>query len=412
MNPVATEEQHEHERAAVELFAHPTVRAAYGRVRDRWLEKADPSPVQRSCFDWAFEEVMFSAAIWSSNQDPLRPKVVTITRLAHPLGAVPIPGSRWGIDNPDSVYRVIPISGAEEYRIHGRVAERRLTENYFTLWDPNMNTIDVLSGHDLVLNDDRTFTVTVDAQPADGRRNHIQSSPEAREFYIRDVLLDWANDTPNELTIERLGDSPSTAPLTVDEQAELTTEYMLKFADFSAMLSKNVLKGPANNFGLAWSADTGGALRNQVYQLGHFNLADDEAFVINVSDGGAAYFVVPISNIWGTTLDLANRTSTLNKAQSVANADGTYTYVLAREDPGVHNWLDPCDLPEGIITLRMAEFPGGRPNDDLAAHGELVKLADLADHLPESTTWVTPADRALQRADRAAAYRRRLPELP
>ena len=69
-------------------------------------------------------------------------------------------GSRWGIDNPDSIYRVIPISGDERYLIRGRVAERRMTENYFTLWDANMNTVDVLSGHDLVL----------------GRRSHASRS--------------------------------------------------------------------------------------------------------------------------------------------------------------------------------------------------------------------------------------------
>lgn len=409
-HPVATPEQHEHERAAVELFAHPTVRRAYDEVGQRWLEQARPTPAQRSCFEWAFEEVMFSAAVWSSNQDPLRPKVVTITRLAHQLGDVAVPGSRWGIDNPDSVYRVIPISGNERYLIHGKVQERRLTENYFTLWDPQMNTIDVLSGHDLVLRDDRTFTVTVDTEPANGRWNHVQSSPDAREFYIRDVLLDWEHDDPNELTIERLGDAPATPALTIDEQAERTVEYMRRFADFSAMLHRNVMKNPANEFGLAWSADTGGALRNQVYQLGHFSLSDDEAFVIDLSDGGAAYFVVPISNVWGTTLDLVDRTSTLNKAQSAPNPDGTYTFVLSRTDPGVHNWLDPCDLPDGILTLRMAEFPGGRPRDDLAAHGELTKLADLPSRLPDGTTWVTPDERAEQLMRRAAAYRRRLPE--
>ena len=125
-HPIATREQHEHELQALDLIEHPTVKKAYDRVRDRWLAAMDPSPAMRSCFDWAFDEVMFSAAVWSSNQDPLRPKVTTITRLAHPVGDRWIPGSRWGIDNPDSIYRVIPISGDEKYRIHGRVGERRM----------------------------------------------------------------------------------------------------------------------------------------------------------------------------------------------------------------------------------------------------------------------------------------------
>ena len=410
-HPIATPEQHTHERQALELIQHPIVVEAYDRVRNHWLEQADPTPAMLDCFEWAFPEVMFSAAIWSSNQDPLRPRVTTITRLAHPLGDVRVPGSRWGIDNPDSIYRVIPISGNEQYRIYGRVGERRMTENYFTLWQENMNTVDVLSGHDLVLNEDRSFSISVDSKPADGRPNHVQSAPEAHEFYIRDVMLDWARDEPNELRVERLGDPPTTPPRTPGEQAELTAAFMLRYADFTHRLSQGSLRGKANRFSLAWSADEGGALRNQVYVGGHFRLADDEAFVVRVSDGGAAYFVVPIANIWGTTLEIMNRTSSLNKAQSVPNPDGSYSFVISREDPGVHNWLDPCDMNEGMLTLRMAEFPNGRPRDDLSAKGEVVKLADLRTHMPPGTTWVTQAERSKQQADRAAAYRRRLPEL-
>ena len=84
------------ELEALALTQHPIVRAAYERVRKSWLEAADPSADMRGCFEHAFEEVMFSAAVWSLNQDPLRPKVVCITRLAHCLGDLPIPGSRWG----------------------------------------------------------------------------------------------------------------------------------------------------------------------------------------------------------------------------------------------------------------------------------------------------------------------------
>jgi hypothetical protein len=409
-HPIATAEQHEHERQALALTQHPVVREAYERVRESWLAAVNPGPDMRSCFDQAFEEVMFSAAVWSLNQDPLRPKVICITRLEHRLGDLRIPGSRWGIDNPDSIYRVIPISGRERYVMRGRVAERRMTENYFTLWDQEMGTVDLLSGADLVLERDRSFTITVDSDPADGRPNHIRSAPEAHEFYIRDVMLDWAKDEPNELSIERLGGPPSAPPLTEDEQAGLTASFMLRFAEFTQKISNGMLRSPANEFGLAYSADKGGALRRQVYIGGNFRLTQEEAMVIDVSDGGAAYFVVPTGNIWGTTLDIVERTSTLNKAQSVPNADGTYTYVLSRKDPGVHNWIDPCGLGEGILTLRMAEFPGGRPSDDLSAKSRVVPLATLRDQLPAGTKWVTPAERADQLAQRAASYKRRLPE--
>ncbi len=114
-DPVATISQHEQEVAALELIEHAVVKAAYQNVAETWLGRAKASQAMRERFDDAFAEVMFSAAIWSSNQDTLRPKVSCITRLAHPVDGRRIPGSRWGIDNPDSVYRVIPISGEERY---------------------------------------------------------------------------------------------------------------------------------------------------------------------------------------------------------------------------------------------------------------------------------------------------------
>jgi hypothetical protein len=409
-HPIATDEQHEHEREALALTRHPIVREAFARVRESWLEATDPGPDMRSCFDAAFREVMFSAAVWSLNQDPLRPRVICITRLAHRLGDLEIPGSRWGIDNPDSIYRVIPISSDERYRIHGRVGERRLTENYFTLWSEKMNTVDVLSGHDLVLEPDRSFSISVDSDPAGNRPNHVQSTPEAHEFYIRDVMLDWAKDEPNELRVERLGGPPSKPPLSEDSQAELTAAFMQRFAEFTQKLGRGMTASPANHFALAYSAEKGGALRRQVYIGGNYRLDEDEAMVIDVSDGGAAYFVVPTGNIWGTTFEIVDRTSSLNKAQSVPNHDGTYTYVLSRRDPGVHNWIDPCDRGEGILTLRMAEFPGGRPSDDLSAKSRLVPFSTLRDQLPQETKWLTADERLRQLDERAAAYRRRLPE--
>src|ERR1700722_5551556 len=139
-DPVATAAQHEQELAALDLIEHPVVKAAYQTVAETWLGRAEASEAMRERFDDAFAEVMFSAAVWSSNQDKLRPKVCCITRLAHPVDGRRIPGSRWGIDNPDSVYRVIPISGDERYEIRGRVGDQRMTENYFTLWTPQRAT--------------------------------------------------------------------------------------------------------------------------------------------------------------------------------------------------------------------------------------------------------------------------------
>ena len=411
-DPVATISQHEQEVAALDLIEHPVVKAAYQNVAETWLGRAKASQAMHGRFDDAFAEVMFSAAIWSSNQDKLRPKVSCITRLAHPVDGRVIPGSRWGIDNPDSVYRVIPISGEERYEIHGRVGENRMTENYFTLWDAHMGTVDVLNGRTMKVDSDGSFTITVDADPANGRPNHVRTTPEAHEFYIRDVLLDWSRDDPNYFEVQRLGGPPASTlrrPRTLDEQADATAAMMAYFADFTGKLSHGVYKMPPNHFNLAWSADKVGAMRNQVYVMGRFDLAPEEAFVVDVSDGGAEYFTVPLSNIWGTTLDIVDRTGSLNKAQSVPNEDGSYTYVISPIDPGVANWIDSDGLREGILTLRMAEFGEAGPREDLGAHGRVVALDRLDTEVP-TLPQVTPEQRKNELADRRSAYLRRLPE--
>ena len=368
--------------------SHPTVKTAYRRVAETWLGRAKASDAMRERFDDAFAEVMFSAAVWSSNQDKLRPKVSCITRLGHPVAGRAIPGSRWGIDNPDSIYRVIPISGDERYEIHGRVGANRMTENYFTLWDANMGTVAVLNGRTMEVDGDGSFTITVDSDPAGGRPNHVQTTPEAHEFYIRDVLLNWDRDDPNHLTVQRLGSAPTSPPRTDRRAGRRHRGHDGVLRELHRQAQPRDLQDAANNFNLAWSADHVGAMRNQVYVMGRFDLDPGEAFVVDVSDGGAEYFTVPLSNIWGTTLEIVDRTGSLNKAQSVPNEDGTYTYVISPTDPGVANWIDSDGLNEGILTLRMAEFGDDGPKEDLGARGRVVKLDDLDKEVPAAAPGV------------------------
>lgn len=408
-NPIDTPQQREHELLALSYYSHPEIQAAREEIRAYWLDLAQPSAVMLRCFEASFDEVMFGAVIWALNQDPLYPKVVTISRLPHTLAGEAIPGSRWGIDNPDSIYRVIPISGDEAYCIHGRVAARRLVENYFTLWSPTMQTVGLLSGKDLQVDSDGRFAITVDGSPANGRANHIQSCPEAHEFYIRDVIFDWTADRPNELRIERLGAAPSRPPFAEREQLERIKTYMHKWATNTTRWNQQALGGPVNAFDFVIDRDSDGALRDQIYIMGHFALPDDNsALVLDVDMGGAEYFIAPITNIWGTTNEIVTRNGCLNKHQAVANDDGSYTFVLALRDPGAHNWLDPTDMSEGILTLRWAEFAGGKPGVTFGVTSRLTLLDDLARVLPPGCIRTSAQDRQRQLAARAGSYAWRL----
>jgi hypothetical protein len=409
-NPINTAEQKRFELEALDVLAHPRMQKAVAELGSYWLDKIDPGPEMRAAFDSKFPEVVFGAIIWSLNTDKERPAVVTISRVPHTLDGRRIPGSRWGIDNPDSVYRVIPIDGAARYVIRGRVPKPRLTENYFTLWTDKMATVDVLDGKSLHVDSQGRFEIFVDSAEKGSRADHVRSSPAAKEFYIRDVIMDWSRERINELSVERLGDAPARPPRTIDERVDAAIAMLRLNIDNTMRWNRQALDKPANAFDFTIDRDTDGALRNQIYVMGHFRLHDDEALIVDVGLGGADYFLAPITNQWGTTNDIQHRIASLNLNQSVRNPDGTLTYVVSRRDPGVHNWLDPCDMPEGILTLRWAEFAGGRPGEGFGARGRVVKLGSLKSELPAGTAWITASDREKQLAARAASYAWRVDE--
>jgi hypothetical protein len=39
-----------------------------------------------------------------------------------------------------------------------------------------------------------------------------------------------------------------------------------------------------------------------------------------------------------------SRTGSMNMSQMAAESDGSFTYVVAHQDPGVYNWLDTGGL--------------------------------------------------------------------
>ena len=143
--------------------------------------------------------------------------------------------------------------------------------------------------------------------------------------------------------------------------------------------------------------------------MGHFKLPDsDTVLVLDVDMGGAEYFIAPITNVWGTSNEIRSRNGCLNKSQIEANADGCYTFVVAIEDPGICNWLDPDGLHEGILTLRWAEFDNDQPLPSLGVSGRLVRLSELDSELPATVKRLSAAERAEVLQARSASYQWRV----
>ena len=76
-------------------------------------------------------------------------------------------------------------------------------------------------------------------------------------------------------------------------------------------------------------------------------------------------------------------------------ADNVVRFVIAHDDPGVHNWLDTQGFSNGNLTYRnlMSQNPA-------TFRTKLVKRAALSSELPEDTAMVTKEERVQQLQDR------------
>jgi hypothetical protein len=142
---------------------------------------------------------------------------------------------------------------------------------------------------------------------------------------------------------------------------------------------------------------------------GLFNLKDDEALVMTLNMLGVEYislntyrpFLVSPEHVYGS--------SSLNNYQAQPNPDGSFTFVIARKDPGLYNWVDVQGIPYGYFAIRWQALT--KPISATLANAvqtvKVVKLADLRKELPSTTKWVTAEERTQQRETRARNYKLR-----
>nr|WKF61454.1 hypothetical protein HUO10_005985 [Paraburkholderia busanensis] len=366
-----------------------------------------------SRLDNAINELAFSSIQKAVNSDPFNPKVYWVDAPPRNLSGVNVPGGRYSYDNPDNIYRIVPIDGSSRYVINGKRTFPGPTDVTFSLIsNPNsQQTVAILAGKDLVVNADGTFTITVDSSPANGRVNHIQSTGQAQQLFIRNNLGNWNTETPDSLSVQRIADGSvhlPKGPIAIAATAWLDLQESI--VDYGAgALGLKTHTNPVNTVSSPSVSSTLGTLTTQASSFGYFKLADDEALVATVKTGGAGYLVFPVTDPWMVTVDPINHQSSLNNVQATPNADGSFTFVVSVKDPGVANWIDPVGLHEGTIMVRWQNLPATTPaSGGPAIQTQVVKLGDLASVLPAGTRYVTADQRAQQVAKRAQGYARRV----
>ena len=106
--------------------------------------------------------------------------------------------------------------------------------------------------------------------------------------------------------------------------------------------------------------------------LGQWKLGPDEALVIEATPPECDYWNFQLANIWAESLDFENRPVHVNSGTATYREDGSFRLVVAHEDPGVPNWIDPSHHDHGVMALRWVRTDA-HPKPDV----RVVALAEV-----------------------------------
>ncbi|HYP63603.1 MAG TPA: hypothetical protein VEQ16_06930, partial [Acidocella sp.] len=273
-----------------------------------------------------------------------------------------------GQPNADTNYRSCKITPGGTYRLRGRrgnmnqanIAEAgprpKQVEGSVNLGAPrpvhNINalSVDAQGRYDVILSPTRPDGYTGD---------WWQLDPTSNALLVRLVGSAWGEEIEPTLSIERL-DISAPRPRRPAAVLEANLRGIAPFASFIAPLlvdrpEKLRAEGFVNKLKAVDFSQMGG-LKGQFYYEGAFELADDEALIIETTVPETYVYrsLILTSDIY-ETIDWYNNHSTLNGAQAEVDSDGILRIVVSARDPSVPNWLDTSGYRTGVIQGRWVD---------------------------------------------------------
>ena len=126
-NPLATEDQHHIDELSKSFLGRGNLDALKQKAREQYVKSLKKYNVEltgsvNKDLDVAMDELVFSSIQKAANGDPANPKVywTDTAKRTHDWFGISVPGGRYSYDNPDCIYRTIPISSKYKYKISGR----------------------------------------------------------------------------------------------------------------------------------------------------------------------------------------------------------------------------------------------------------------------------------------------------
>jgi hypothetical protein len=323
---------------------------------------------------------------------------------------------KWGGDNPDNLYLHAAIDGAAHYRIRGQ----RGSVHDFILSTSAAGPMEAaasgphknrshrvfaeLCARDLEIEADGSFEILVAPERQPG--NWLPSHPDVGFVLIRQYFYDWEREENARFEIERVGcEGLAPPPLEPARMAEMLDDAMAwveRLPYWTKLIQRSFAVAGPN--GLQHQGAVRGGASDIFYGQGFFELADDQALLIELEPPDARYWQFGLCSHWFETLDYANHQSSLNGQQIRLDPDGVARLVIAPRDPGFANWLDTAGHARGLIQYRYVwSLSNPEPRARVVPHAELPA------ELPPDAPRVTPAQRraAIRTRQRHVARRHR-----
>lgn len=307
-----------------------------------------------------------------------------------------------GGDNPDQRYLLAKIRGGERYRIWGRRSDERRIEFQVYAGTPYAKgtgrAVSMLNMEDVRFAADGSFEVILAPQRTPG--NWLENAQDADLVLVRQIFSDWKKERPGDIHIDRIGFEgalkPTLSSATLAGKLEAAAADLIKhvrhWPDF--VQSRYVQARPANTLSVPLDTFSLGGAKGRWMSSGHFELAEDEALIITTWPASGNYQGIQLTDLWFSSLEYANRQTSLSGDQAQLGPDGAYCTVVAARDPGIHNWLDTTGLRQGTILIRYDGMQEKTFPQDKLPRAQKVKFSELAKFLPAGTPSISVEQRA------------------
>ncbi len=262
-------------------------------------------------------------------------------------------------ENPDNHYLGASLDGKYDYRIRGTRGEAKwISFNLFSgagFGGGGPGTGATMHEEQMHIEPDGSFEVVISQHEQPG--NWLRSESATRSIAIRQTFVDRRHQQHAEMHIERIDDAPSPPDTLTPEELYHSLVYagfyVKGVAQIGAQWATRQSQWPNVFTDEAELPETDKFKDPQIkWHQGYFDLAEDEALVIEVVPPKCEYWMIALHNHWMETLDYVHHQSTLNCDSTQLEPDGSARFVIAHRDPGMPNWLDTAGHRRGTVGVR------------------------------------------------------------